>query len=176
LSTTYNFSYLDLDIERFPSKDESGFYNFELSKSCESLSNPLLFRCSNQLFAQDCFNLFLRNNNFHLKQIDEMKILFGNMFWFENYKPENQGITFFFNYWELKWEPGLDFFSIHYRDVLRLLEIWKSIDINDYFSAINHIIPIDFATAENHRLTIEAWIEMFNEAVIKKKGIVFDVG
>ena len=49
MSTYYNFSYVDLDKVKSPWSDDKQFYLFEY----ESLSNPILFRTTNNYLVRD---------------------------------------------------------------------------------------------------------------------------
>lgn len=184
MSTYFNFMYLDLDkVDTLT--DENDMYNFEHHPSCEELSNPVLFTTTNNYLASDCFEAVLKQplpNSQEL--ITPLKQVFGNMFWLDHYHPKNEGKSFFFNYWRLQWEQNtsfadryhLEFYSIHVQHIAQVLEILAKVDLAHYFYLATQKANLSDVEDQRHQKVVTAWIKMFEVAVKKNKGIVFDIG
>lgn len=91
-----------METEKSIPINDDGFYSYDTCDSFEGVNNPILFKTTNNQFARYCFNAFLNNFTFEFRQVEELKIVFRNKFWFENFKKENEGISFFLNYWKFK--------------------------------------------------------------------------
>lgn len=177
MAVYYNFFYIDLEIEKSIPIDDDGFYSYDTCDSFEDVNNPTIFKTMNNQFARDCFNAFLNNFSSEFGQIDELKKVFGNMFWFENFKKENEGISFFFNYWKLQWDGlYIDCFSIHQKDIVEILKFLSIINLNKYFEIVKNRILTTEAENIRHQTIVKEWIKMFEIAVAKNKGIGFNIG
>ncbi|MEN7551996.1 hypothetical protein AAG747_29040 [Rapidithrix thailandica] len=184
MSTYFNFCYIDLEKEANPFDDDGEFYLIENRPSYEYLSNPTLFTTTNNYFVDECFSKVVEKGNDKLLPLEKLKFVFGNMFWKENFKPNNEGISFFMNYWKLNWteHPAikerffLDFYSIHLNEIIKILEVVSEVGLDDYFDYVARILTLDKEREQKHRTTIIEWIKMYELAADKEKGIVYDIG
>lgn len=184
MSTYFNFCFLDLEKEETPFDNNGEFYLIDSRDSYESLSNPILFKTINNYFVDECFSKVIEQDNNRLMPLDKLKFIFGNMFWRENFKPSNEGISFFMNYWNLNWTKHptiegrffLDFYSIHLNEIIKVLDVVSEIRLEDFFDYTARILAFDKESEQKYRTTIIEWIKMYELAVEKKKGIVYDIG
>lgn len=183
MSIYYNFCYVDLDKVKTPCSEDGQFYLLENQESYEGLSNPILFKTMNNHLVRECFNKVINHTNSG-KLIESLKFVFGNMFWAEIRLIKNRHIPFLLNYWNLerynieksKFGGTLDWFSIHKKDIDDVIKEVKKIDLNEYFILASEVNELDDEKNLLNRTVIEEWLKMYETAISKSKGIVFDIG
>jgi hypothetical protein len=183
MSIYYNFYYLDLDKVKSPYSDDGQFYLLENQESYEYLSNPILFKTMNNHFIRECFNK-VNELEVDFKLVETLKYVFGNMFWAEIQLVENRKFQFHLNYWKLeRYQIGnndyggrLDWYSIHQEDIKTILNTIEKINIEEYFDLATHINQLNSEKDKLNRTIIQEWIKMYQTAVEKDKGIVYDIG
>ncbi|OJJ19496.1 hypothetical protein BKI52_22065 [marine bacterium AO1-C] len=184
MSTYSNFSYLDFDEAKTPFDDTGESYLIDQRKSYEDLSNPMLFVTTNNYFVSDCFDEMLSLQEEQTTLLEGLKFVFGNMFWLENFHPKNEGSTFFFNHWKLAWAKNealedwynLEYYSIHQKNIKKVLDALSKLDLDQYFNLVKEALNLNEEKDYLHRQVIIEWIKMYEVAVEKNKGVVFDIG
>ena len=184
MGTYYNFSYLDLDKVKSPEKDLDDIYVLGIHKSYESLWNAKLYKTTNNYLVSDCFSKVVDLKNNETEFINKLKFAFGNMFWHEVLSIKNQKIKFCLNFWDLKWIPSknrkyigfLDWYSIHQDDIKLVLDELNKIDLNKYYKLCQQVNNLSLEDEELNRTVIQEWIKMYETAIKKSKGIVYDIG
>jgi hypothetical protein len=178
MSVYLNFCYLDLNIEKEPKRDNIGDNVIFTSSSYEDISTNIIFKTSKFFFANDLFNKLLESTTYGSQDIEMIKFVFGNMFWLENRKLENDNSTFLWNFWNLKWKHYnvLDFYSIHQDDVSKILNVFSKINLELFLNSIDNQKQIDENDIISFKEIITEWISIFEIGVIKNKGIVYDFG
>jgi len=183
MSIYYNFCYVDLDEVKAPCSDDGQFYLLENQESYEYLSNPILLKTTNNHFIRECFNK-VEEVTGNFKLVQTLKYVFGNMFWHEIQLEENRMFPFHLNYWKLeRYQLGnndyggrLDWYSIHEADIKTILNAIKNIKIKEYFDLATDINQLNSEKDKLNRTIIQEWIKMYQIAVEKNKGIVYDIG
>ena len=183
MSTTYNFYILDLDEESSPWDAKKEFYLLASRKSYESLEYPVIFKTRNNTFAKDCFtNVTSAKSN--IREIEALKFLFGNMFWDEILKHKNQNVEYLLNHWGLKWQPTesvdyieyLEYYSIHQNSIKVLLSVLSKVNMKNYLNLSIQVNQLNEVDSILQKTVIEEWITMYQTAMNKSKGVVFNIG
>mgnify|MGYP001057299974 CR=1 FL=1 len=184
MSTYFNFCYLDLDKVTTPFDETRDFYLPSEDKSYEYLSNPMLFVTTNNYFVSDCFDEVLGFQETCPISLESLKFVFGNMFWLENFHPKNEGTYFLFNHWGLIWEKNelledryhLEYYSIHQKSIKKILDALEKVHLDEYFEWVKQTLGLNEVKDHLHRQVIIEWIKMYEVAITKDKGVVFDIG
>lgn len=98
--------------------------------------------------------------------------------------PNNDGKSFFLNHWQLEWieHPAskgryyLDHYSIHQKDILKVLDRLAKVNLPEYFELVKQTADLSQEDNHRHQQIISEWIKMYEVAIAKNKGIVYDVG
>lgn len=186
MSVYYNFFYIDLVKEQNPMDDCYGveMYVLENRPSYEEINNPVLFNCRNNYFVDECFTQAFEKGGNEVPFLKNLKLIFGNMFWTGNFKPDNENTTFFMNEWNLPWQEHmnikgrfyLDFYAISNQHIAKVLEGLQPSDLAPYFDYVSDLLKLDESEDRNHRDIINEWVKMYEVALEKKKGLVYDIG
>ncbi len=184
MSTYYNFCFLDLDqtVSPFNDPDSPWMYLIENQESYEDYYDQLICRTMPNIAASNAVNYVLSQDELAA----DLKISFGsvfiNMFWgntaFRRKHPEH----FKLNAWNLKWISAqqlnleyLDYYSIHYRDILQILQQYKKLPMRTFLELLRQSRSPEVKAARTIKV-IEAWRNLFQMAVKKQKGLVFHIG
>ena len=183
MSIYYNFCYVDLDKVKTPCSGDGQFYLLENQESYKGLSNPILFKTMNNHHVRECFNKVI-NQTKHGKLIESLKFIFGNMFWAEIRCVENRHIPYHLNYWNLErynienneFGGTLDGYSIHNNDLKTVIEVINETDLEEYFILATQANELNAEKNQLNRIVIKEWIKMYQSAISKGKGGVYDIG
>jgi len=183
MSIYYNFCYVDLNKVKSPCSEDGQMYLLENHESYEYLSNPILFSTMNNHHIRKCFNKVIEVSN-EQELIEPLKYVFGNMFWPEIRLVINRKIPYHLNYWKLeRYQLGnndygghLDWYSIHHCDISTIIQTINNVNLEQYFNVASKVNNLDTEKDKLNRAVIQDWISMYQIAITKGKGIVYDIG